>query len=286
MSRSSFTFAALSFVAAWLAGAGVARAQTCQQNQDCPSGFTCVETVSGKTTTLPCRGTTGQACDQPAANGGTGGTATTSIKECQPASCNTDADCGSDTVCHQQTSTTCTGGAAVAPCEPNTKCTAGGTTQDTCTTTTHGVCAFRWQLPCQADSDCGDGFTCHPTVMTSCAGSVGSSGPGTTTGSGTSGSTGAGAVGGKSDVGGAGGGSTGAGNASGTSGTGGVGPDTTTCTSAEVYPGWCAPKVTTCVTDTDCPALWTCASYSYPVRGASSSSGGGGTGGSSGMVRT
>ena len=40
-----------------------------------------------------------------------------------------------------------------------------------CTTTSQKLCAFKWQVPCSADTDCGEGFVCHPSVSGGCGSS-------------------------------------------------------------------------------------------------------------------
>lgn len=106
----------------------------------------------------------------------------------QTQTCATDADCGQAMVCRSQTVTTCTGGAAApVKCDPNTVCEPTPVLPPTCSDSTLSQCAYRWQLPCNADADCGDGFLCQPSTMTTCSGSTpgtaGSAGTGTATAS-------------------------------------------------------------------------------------------------------
>jgi hypothetical protein len=173
--------------------------------------------------------------------------------------CASDADCTQGMVCHSQTVSTCTGGtAAPVKCEADAVCDPALVTPPTCSDSTISQCVYRWQLPCNADADCGDGFLCQPSTVTTCSGTTpstpGSVGTGTATAS-------------------AGGGAaTGTGGAS----SGGAfadspvltSPDagaTSVCTSSTSYPGTCRSKVTTCNTDADCPAPWTCVSSGVAV---------------------
>lgn len=152
--------------------------------------------------------------------------------------CATDADCGTGMVCYSLVTSACSGGsAAPATCLANGVCTGtDATTTSTCTSTTTLLCVYRWELPCNADSDCGDGFFCQPTETGVCSASSGSASSGGTSVE----SVDAGVV--------------------------VVSPTvqlvdagtTTTCTTTTSYPGSCQSKVTTCTVDSDCPSTWTC----------------------------
>ena len=88
--------------------------------------------------------------------------------------CANASDCGQAMICHSQTSTSCSGGTAVAvPCAANTVCPTPPPASDpVCVDTTVSLCVYTWQLPCNADMDCGDGFVCQPTTMGTCSGSA------------------------------------------------------------------------------------------------------------------
>lgn len=215
-----------------LAIPGLAAAQTCVSDSDCAPGLTCQGSAVTPTPAPACP--TGADCPTavPPAPSTT----------CQPAPCQTDADCGQRMVCHSQTTTTCSGGSAsTVKCDPNTVCdSTPPTTAPVCTDTTTSQCTYKWQLPCNADADCGDGFECQPTTMGMCSGGSGSAGSGSTTSSS-----------------GAGGGS----------GSGGLalppspapdGGTSVVCTTVTSYPGSCQPKVSTCNVDSDCPSTWKC----------------------------
>jgi MYXO-CTERM domain-containing protein len=213
--------AALAFIFA----AGRAEAQTCTDDAACPSGFACVDT--GVVTPQP-------SCPPDAACPKTE-PSTTTVKLCQAKACDRDSDCGAGMVCHSETSTTCSGGGAVPPCAPNTKCDAPvPTTPDDCRTTTVKACAFKWQLPCSASADCGDGFECQPSVVGACSGG-GASSTGSTT----------------------------------------PPPPPPTCTTMTTFPGTCQPKVTTCTTDSQCPPSWKCSANQAGTAVASPPASGG-----------
>ena len=220
------------------------QAQTCVSTKDCPRGMTCQADSTTPTPTPACPPGAEAECPpvtQPSAPSMT----------CQPAPCQVDADCGQGMVCHSQTTTVCTGGAA-AKCDPNTTCTSvPSPTVPTCTDTTTSQCVYTWDLPCNADADCGDGFVCQPSTMGSCSGS-GSSTGGTDTGTASSG--------------------TGGGSGSGELSVppplpafdAGV-PTAVVCTTTTSFPGSCQAKVTSCNVDSDCPSIWTCVASSVSI---------------------
>jgi MYXO-CTERM domain-containing protein len=222
------SFCTVAAAAAVLAIATTASAQTCTQDKDCPQGFTCQSTVVN-VAEPDCK--PGTECVRP-----DGSATTTVVMSCEPKMCAGDADCGAGMVCYAQTSTACSGGATAPACAPNTPCDAGAPVkmEEMCTTTTRKICAFQWQLPCNADSDCGAGFTCKPNVSGVCSGG-GSAG----SGGGTGGSAGGGSV-----------------PQPPPSDAGAFAPPM--CMTTTSYPGYCAPKVTTCTADSDCPANWKC----------------------------
>jgi len=159
--------------------------------------------------------------------------------------CVTDYDCASGMVCHSQTSTSCSGSGGTAPaCPAKMLCPDAGApivTTPVCTETTMWSCAYKWQIPCNTNSDCGDGFVCQPLAQGTCSASAGSAGGGTVS---------------------SGGGTSGAGGGSGIAlppvtvdaGT------TSTCVTTTSFPGTCQPANPTCTTDSDCPSTWTCQS--------------------------
>jgi len=267
-------------------------ATTCTSNADCQHGYTCqVSGVVGTGTVEPAcppdvgcptratgsggaaaddptaggspvsAGGTGTATgagnatgsDTPAADGGTAGPddSVSTISTCQPGPCTADTDCAAGMVCHSALLTTCSGGKAPPPCPADTKCDTS-VTDPICTTETVSTCAFKWALPCNADADCGDGFSCQPSLIVSCSG-------------GTPGGTGTGTSGGGS-------------SSSGTAGSSAGELVADSCTTTMNYPGSCRPLATTCATSADCPSNWVCQDNATVVGepGTGGISGGGG----------
>jgi MYXO-CTERM domain-containing protein len=236
----------LGFLAIALA-APAARAQTCKVDTDCTKGFSCVLVPSSppsEPTSPPPACKPGTICPvtdpAPTAKVAIPVPTPDPTGYCQEASCKADTDCGTGMVCHTETYSACSGGSAPA-CPANTNCIAAKPAPTVCTETKVSTCMFKWQLPCNVASDCGDGFDCKATVSGSCSGSSGTgvATPGTTTNAGGSAP------------------STGGAPAPAAAVAPVVPPDN--CTTTSSFPGYCAPKATTCAVDTDCPALWFCA---------------------------
>jgi hypothetical protein len=237
------------------AAASPARAQTCQTTADCHKGFVC---VVNSTTPAPGPAPAGDATDVGTPT--TGKLVAPQAGYCQAAECASDSECGPNMVCHTETIGTCPGGAAVAPCPANTDCsmTKVDVAPPTCTETKVSRCAFTWPLPCSADTDCGAGFICNPSVSGSCSGGGGTA---PSSGSGTPGSAGASpSAGVPADL------------------VAPVPPDNT-CTETKSFPGWCQPRVTNCAADSECPTDWTCTAYPSRDAGTPVSSGAAGTSG-------
>jgi MYXO-CTERM domain-containing protein len=244
-------------LAVMLTAAPLAQAQDCKTTAECPQGFVCELTPVTQPQPAPAPACPpGALCPVvdpvPIAK-----TAAVS-GSCRPGPCTKDSECGPTQVCHTETISSCSGGGTKAvACAPNTKCDPPApVAPPVCTETTVSTCAFKWQLPCNADADCGAGFTCMPSVTGSCSGSSGTTGSGTvtpgTTGTATPG-TGASAPGQAAPL----------------------PPDS--CTTTTSFPGYCQPKATTCTANTDCPADWTCVTAPTPVTreiGAPANSGG------------
>jgi hypothetical protein len=254
MSRMNLLTVTVALTAAF----GVARsatAQTCTVDKDCPQSFTCVDSgavINGTAPACPpntaCQPTSDLAPRKPQI-----------VKSCQAKACTADSECGAGMVCFEEKSTPCSGGAAVAPCAPGADCPRVAPPEPTCVTPSRRLCAFKWQVPCNTDVDCGDGFTCHPQESGSCSSSSGT----TTT---APAPTDAGTSGGGST------GSTGSGNGGGASadpatpGTKVSPPSDPICTETKkTFPGYCQPKVTRCAADSECPTTWTCMQQATPV---------------------
>jgi MYXO-CTERM domain-containing protein len=228
--RHSLALAAMLFC---LAAASTASAQTCTTDADCLQGFSCV--VSGTSASTPCKGADCASTppDDPIV-----------YKSCQPKACSADADCGAGMVCHEETSTACSGSGGGPVCAPNGGCDAGPVTvMETCTTTSRKLCAFKWELPCNVDSDCGAEFICNPSVSGICSAGSGSAPPASTSG-GTGGTAGT--------------------DSRANTAPAAVDASAPVCTTTTSFPGWCAPKATTCATNSDCPSGWTCTTAPMP----------------------
>lgn len=159
-----------------LLAAREAAAQDCQNDADCGAGARCAVGTSvscwGCGTTTP--GGPGEhdsgvsvpsGVDGGCANSGC---TTTEYHYCTAAFCNTDADCPSSMVCHTETWQDCTG----YPCKPGGDC-ASDDAGFSCTDHTQSTCSERYNLPCRADADCGEGFECNRSPTTTCSGGGG-----------------------------------------------------------------------------------------------------------------
>lgn len=252
------------------AGTSQAQVDSCTSNSDCPKGMSCL--ALGVATPVVACISDGGACPPVA-------TTARAVSICQLATCQTDADCGQDMFCHGETTTLCTeGGTTAVKCDP----TAGAcaptppSPPTTCIDTTTYQCAYKWQLPCNADADCGSGFVCQPTTSTECSASGGVAVAPDTTGGATSG------------VGGGSGGT--ATPLLKTPFDAGAATSTPVCTTTTSFPGSCQPAVATCASDADCPSVLVCAATyatTYGRGGVSSSGTGGGnatTGGATPMA--
>lgn len=145
--------------------ASITYAQEPCGDDTCPAGYTCeltaYESCSGGCAPSPGPGEPGDCssftCE------------TISYESCQRAACETDADCGEGMVCHtllidQSPSTpySCAPGGACEPPAPQAPAEPLELKQ----------CAPRSELPCESNSDCGEGFDCVPSVSCTCAGAT------------------------------------------------------------------------------------------------------------------
>lgn len=253
-----------------LLAAPAARAQACATDTDCPGGTTC------QSLPTPSAGPTCAGPDCPVSTDQGIAAPTAPTKACAPAPCSVDADCGGGgRVCQHDKVTVCNGGTAPA-CPRDQACDTGAAKPEvaTCVERTVSACVYRWQLPCNADADCGDGFTCAPNIISMCSGGTPISGGAADAGS--SGSVDS-ATGRPTPVAASGSGVATDLPAPAPSADGGVSPERPMCTTMESFPGYCRAKATTCTTDADCPAAWSCATGAVPPSGSGS-----GTSGSTG----
>jgi MYXO-CTERM domain-containing protein len=164
--RSSLAALTLAVPLAWGAAAqaqAVCGEQTCPKNYECASEpNACPDIACAEADCAPCTGTT---------------------QYCAPLPCESDADCADDMVCYKQTQETCP---TAPPCAKGADCAAPADTA--CTSETISACVPRYLAPCQADADCGVGFTCEEEQECSCSGgsASGSAGSGNASGEGSS----------------------------------------------------------------------------------------------------
>jgi hypothetical protein len=92
---------------------------------------------------------------------------TTTVSECEPAECTSDADCAADMVCFTETHEECSapGGRA---CVEGQECEAIKT-EPTCEQKTSSSCVPRYVPPCTVDADCGPGFSCTEIIEEACS---------------------------------------------------------------------------------------------------------------------
>ncbi|HSY25266.1 MAG TPA: MYXO-CTERM sorting domain-containing protein [Polyangiaceae bacterium] len=204
----------------------------CAQDSDCSKGFSCQTVSVGGCAEPVIVCAAGEACDA-----STVGPVDCNVPEqraCEPGPCTTDADCASGMTCLASSSKSCSSPACADPSQ-------GCSTTVTCTMVTGpSMCVPKYELPCTADADCGDHFTCTPGTTTSCWGSAGSAGGGT-------GASGAVAPLVAEDAG-----------SAPTTGTPTTGTPTSGCTTMPTGTSSCVPDMINCTTDGDCPATWSC----------------------------
>lgn len=142
----------------------IASAQSgeCTVDADCPAGYTC--DIVDYEACPPC--VEGEEC--PPCETGSSSTCTPP----PPQECDADTPCSGDDVCVTYTFESCTGGGSVAPCDPDDEaCEMGRPQPDEpeCTSETESYCVPPYLAPCQADADCGDGFTCEEVEICQCS---------------------------------------------------------------------------------------------------------------------
>jgi hypothetical protein len=137
-----------------------AQAQVACGTTTCPQGFVC-QTIPGACPAILCEGPDCKPCTP------------TDSYVCVAAPCAADTDCGPNMVCNARDQLSCSGAGVAPACPRGETCDAAAVPVEppTCTTTTVSECTYRWQLPCQADSDCGSGFTCKERQVCTCSGS-------------------------------------------------------------------------------------------------------------------
>jgi hypothetical protein len=230
------SLAVLAAVGALFASVAAHAGTPCTQDSDCIKGFSCQTLSVGGCAEPAIACAAGEACDA-----STVAPIDCNVPEqhaCEPGPCTTDADCASGMTCLASSSKSCSSPACADPSQ-------GCSTTVTCTMVTGpSTCIPNYELPCTADADCGDHFTCTPGTTISCWGSGGSTGGAAAGGTGASG---AGAPLVAEDAG-----------SAPTTGTPTTGTPTSGCTTMPSGTSGCVPDRINCTTDGDCPATWSC----------------------------
>lgn len=214
-----FAFAASAVMAFAVLAPRSALAQAC--DTECARGFTCE--VVGSSGCSPSACPPGRECPPPQP------CEVTEERACVPAACSSSADCAEGMVCHEFTESCPISDCACPPGESDCACA-----QAACDPQTVSMCTPTYALPCEAASDCGDGFDC---MAQQCGGSGG----------------------GEPTPEPVPGGGSGSGSGEGSAGAGGrelpAAPDYG-CDSAG--PKMCEVKQLVCATDIECPTGWFC----------------------------
>jgi MYXO-CTERM domain-containing protein len=223
----------LGFLAIAVASASTAQAQSCKDTTECPKGFVCEQYATPLPSPAPTPAVDGGAAptasDLPASSSGAAYPADIAPAmggACRPAPCTADSQCGAGMVCLSSKTSECT--APAIACAPGSKCDLPA---PTCVDKIVSTCAYKWQLPCTTDLDCGANFVCNPSVTSSCSGGGGTGTPGTSASD---------PAGVPRDL------------------IAPAPPPDQMCTTTTSFPGYCQPKATTCTTDAECPAAWPC----------------------------
>lgn len=195
-----------------------AQAQSsCDSDADCSKGLQCAVVGGSDCAVAPCP--EGAECPIPP------DCERSEMKACVPgASCESDADCGADMVCFEQTYQECRD--SEPPCPEGSDCVEPmSSAPSDCTTQTQRSCIPKYAAPCQVASDCGEGFKCVEVESCGCSGSS----------SGESPPSGGGGTETNADL-----------------------PLAEDCSCAPSGVFKCEPVAETCSADGDCPADWTC----------------------------
>ncbi len=153
---------AASAFAAWATFATTASAQPPEPCGDdvCPAGYTCELTTydtcfGGCAPSLP-----GEPAECQEAE-----CETVSYESCHRAACETDEDCGDEMKCHSFVSISVP--AAPAPCPPGVECDPIEPAPPP-EPVEYKQCTPRSELPCEVNTDCGEGYDCVPAVSCTC----------------------------------------------------------------------------------------------------------------------
>lgn len=140
----------------------------CETDADCGDDMVCVEYTDEWCTDIDVECDENGDCttyDEEAVCG------SETYKECSTRhgmDCETDADCGDDLVCVEFTEEWCSGGGEVV-CDETGECTVIEEETE-CGSDVYSECAYQYEAPCEADADCGEGFSCVPEEICTCTG--------------------------------------------------------------------------------------------------------------------
>jgi len=164
-----------------------ASAQECADDAGCPKGFTCEVSESTACVDVACP-EGDDSCEAREAE-----CTVEEYRSCVSIDCSADSDCADGMVCetiqHERCSTPGApadpGGAEPAPDDaPDSDDGADpAPPESSCEVEERNYCVPRYVLPCEADADCGPGFTCAASEVCACSGGGSSSGSSTTGGS-------------------------------------------------------------------------------------------------------
>lgn len=145
-----------------LALVSTSQARECADDSECPKGFTCEQTVNLACPEIACAPDT--ECEPIECDSGP-------LYECVSVECDSDDDCAEGMVCHTETwrlcADGCPEGASDEECQQQ---------ESACEEQSESSCVPRYALACEADGDCGPGFSCLEIESCGCAGSAGSAG--------------------------------------------------------------------------------------------------------------
>lgn len=137
----------------------------CERDADCGESQICALTDCA----APCDTDEDPACEP--TDCGSGGVCI-DIGPPPPRDCTSDADCAEAERCIVETFESCVGsGCACAEDDPACDCDVP--VDEECTTETYAFCAPPWAGACEADADCGAGFTCEVLEVCACSGGGG-----------------------------------------------------------------------------------------------------------------
>lgn len=166
--KTSFRIASLAAgLLVSLSSSAFAQSGDCSTDADCPDSYSC--DIIEYDACPPC--VEGEEC--PPCETGTSSTCTPP----PPQECSADNPCSGDDVCVTYTFESCSGSSTVPVCPPDEDCEPQPEPEEPeCTSETESYCVPPYLAPCQADADCGGGFTCEDIEICQCS-SDGAPGP-------------------------------------------------------------------------------------------------------------